>query len=150
LGASDFLIFGGSADLHRPGAGPPLAVLRRGDGIGIEALGVRYGFPFGRYEYSSVLQPQVARVPLVLVCAWVVVTAYAWQAVSRRFASAGVRAAVGGAWMMALDLLIDPVATPTTAFRYRILQVGSWRARSYWQRQGAGAAHGARRRECSA
>jgi uncharacterized membrane protein len=94
-------------------------------GFGIEAVGVRFGFPFGRYEYSSVLQPQVARVPLVLVCAWVVTTAYASQAVSRRFASTPMRAALGGAWMMALDLLLDPVATQAMTY-WRWLDPGSY------------------------
>jgi uncharacterized membrane protein len=37
--------------------------------------------------------------------------AYAGHAVSSRFTSVAMRAAVGAAWMMALDLLIDPVAT---------------------------------------
>jgi uncharacterized membrane protein len=94
-------------------------------GFGIEALGVRFGYPFGRYEYSSVLQPQLARVPLVLICAWIVVAAYAWQTVSRRFASVAMRAAVGGAWMMALDLLIDPVATNAMSY-WRWLGPGSY------------------------
>ena len=85
-------------------------------GFGMEAIGVRFGFPFGRYEYSSVLQPQVLRVPLVLICAWLVMTAYAWQTVSRFFVSAAMRAVVGGAWMMALDLLIDPVATNAMSY----------------------------------
>jgi putative membrane protein len=79
----------------------------------------------GRYEYSSVLQPQALRVPLALICAWVVMTAYAWQAVSRRFASAAMRAAVGGAWMMALDLLIDPVATNAMSY-WRWLDPGPY------------------------
>jgi uncharacterized membrane protein len=94
-------------------------------GFVIEALGVHFGFPFGRYEYSSALQPQVARVPLVLVCAWMVMTAYTWQAVSRWFASAAMRAAVGGVWMMALDLLIDPVATNAMSY-WRWLDPGSY------------------------
>jgi uncharacterized membrane protein len=94
-------------------------------GFGMEAFGVRFGFPFGRYEYSSVLQPQLLQVPLVLICAWVVMTAYAWQAVSRLFASAAIRAAAGGAWMMALDLLIDPVATNAMSY-WRWLDPGSY------------------------
>jgi uncharacterized membrane protein len=94
-------------------------------GFSIEALGVHFGFPFGRYEYSSVLQPQVLRVPLVLICAWVVMTAYARQAVSRRFASVAMRVAAGGAWMMALDLLIDPVATNAMSY-WRWLEPGSY------------------------
>ena len=94
-------------------------------GFGIEALGVHFGFPFGRYEYSSVLQPQVLRVPLVLICAWVVMTAYAWQTVSRLVASPAIRAAVGGAWMMALDLLIDPVATNAMSY-WRWLDPGAY------------------------
>jgi hypothetical protein len=119
-------------------------------GFGMEAFGVRFGFPFGRYEYSSMLQPQVLRVPLVLICAWVVMTAYARQSVSRLFASAAMRAAVGRAWMMALDLLIDPVATnamstgsgstraPIMAFPFRISPAGSWPARFYFRWQAVG------------
>ena len=43
-------------------------------------LGVTTGMPFGRYHYTSALQPQFfGVVPLAIPCAWLMVAAGAWQ-----------------------------------------------------------------------
>jgi putative membrane protein len=47
---------------------------------GIEHVGVTAGVPFGRYVYSSMLQPQLfGAVPLAIPCAWLMVAIGAWQ-----------------------------------------------------------------------
>jgi putative membrane protein len=47
---------------------------------GVEHLGVATGFPFGRYSYTTQLQPQLLGVvPLAIPCAWLMVAVGAWQ-----------------------------------------------------------------------
>jgi bisanhydrobacterioruberin hydratase len=40
-------------------------------GWGIEYAGIRFGWPFGEYQYSSILQPQLLGVPVAIGFAWV-------------------------------------------------------------------------------
>jgi uncharacterized membrane protein len=91
----------------------------------IEHAGVTTGIPFGRYYYTSTLQPQLfGTVPLAIPCAWLMVAAGAWQlattgerrpttedprqrsVVGRRW-SAGIAATL----VLLLDLQIETVAT---------------------------------------
>jgi uncharacterized membrane protein len=47
---------------------------------GVEHIGVSTGFPFGRYRYTTLLQPQLlGDVPLVIPCAWLMVAVGSWQ-----------------------------------------------------------------------
>jgi len=43
-----------------------------------EWLGSTSGFPFGKYQYTSLLQPQVAGVPLLIPLAWMMMLPPAW------------------------------------------------------------------------
>lgn len=43
-----------------------------------EWLGSSSGFPFGLYSYTSVLQPQLAGVPLLIPLAWMMMLPPAW------------------------------------------------------------------------
>lgn len=79
-------------------------------GFGIEAIGVRYGLPFGSYSYTHVLQPQWLGVPLVMAAAWLVLIAYVRQMLLRFHSPAWLSALLGAAWMMGIDLVIDPLA----------------------------------------
>ena len=67
-----------------------------------ELAGVRWGIPFGRYEYTAALAPVIAGVPLAIAAAWLVVFAYIRQLRLPLIASAFS--------MAALDLVIDPLA----------------------------------------
>ena len=42
--------------------------------FGVELLGSNTGFPFGEYDYTTVLSPQVGGVPLLVSCAWAAIT----------------------------------------------------------------------------
>jgi uncharacterized membrane protein len=48
-------------------------------GFAAEAIGVRYGFVFGDYNYTGELGPQLFGVPLVMTCAWMALVVYADQ-----------------------------------------------------------------------
>jgi len=45
-----------------------------------EAIGTATGFPFGRYTYTQVLQPQILHVPLLIPMAWLMMLPPAWAA----------------------------------------------------------------------
>jgi len=47
-------------------------------GWGVEFIGSRTGFPFGRYHYTDRLQPQLGRVPLLIPVAWLMMLPPAW------------------------------------------------------------------------
>lgn len=75
-----------------------------------EFAGSRFGWIFGAYDYTSVLQPQLAGVPILIPLAWAMLLPPAW-AVACRFVSphhtwrfALVSALIFTAW----DLYLDP------------------------------------------
>ncbi|NBO65974.1 MAG: carotenoid biosynthesis protein [Acidobacteria bacterium] len=87
-------------------------------GLFAEMVGVRYGFLFSPYSYTSVLVPQLHGVPLVMLFAWMVLVAYTWQLWTNLFnySTGGfpfrriLVSLIGAGWMTAIDLLIDPLA----------------------------------------
>ena len=44
----------------------------------VEFIGSHTGFPFGRYSYTPVLQPQLGGVPLLIPLAWLMMLPPAW------------------------------------------------------------------------
>jgi Predicted membrane protein len=92
-------------------------------GFAAEAIGVRYGFVFGAYNYTGELGPQLFGVPLVMTCAWMVLVAYADQMLPDGW-SVAVRAVIAALWLTAIDLVIDPLAAG---------ELGYW----HWAERGA-------------
>lgn len=93
-----------------------------------EFAGSQFGWIFGAYDYTSLLQPQLAGVPVLIPLAWAMLLPAAW-AVASRFVSprhavrfALVSALVFTAW----DLFLDP----------------QWVARGLWTWETAGAYFG--------
>ncbi len=82
-------------------------------GFGIEWVGVNTGFPFGHYEYGSVLGPKIGNTPLLIGVNWVMLVVSV-TLIGRLFSEkTGIVALVGGLLMTILDLLIEPVAIKT-------------------------------------
>src|SRR5262245_20852426 len=81
-------------------------------GIGFiaEYVGVSYGFLFVRYVYTNTLQPLLLGVPLVMACAWMILFAYVKQMLLPFKLSRPAEMTISGIWMVAIDLLIDPLA----------------------------------------
>ena len=83
-------------------------------GWAAEALGSRTGFPFGAYDYTAALQPQLFHVPLLIPLAWLMMLPPAWgaaQALSRRVAPRWRTPAfiiLSALAMTAWDLFLDP------------------------------------------
>lgn len=79
-------------------------------GLAAEAAGVRFGFPFGAYRYTAVLGARVLGVPVVMSCAWIILFSYVRQLASAARLPRGLRVVLASAWMVAIDLVIDPLA----------------------------------------
>ena len=82
-------------------------------GFVVEAVGVRTGFPFGHYGYSTALSPLVGGVPLVVPLAWAWMAWPGWLVAGRLVAgrTAGnpvARIAVGSVALASWDLFLDP------------------------------------------
>jgi bisanhydrobacterioruberin hydratase len=87
-------------------------------GFTAEIIGVRYGFIFGPYRYTDVLQPQILDAPLVMLSAWMVLVSYCRQMLIALKLPRLIEAALAALWMTAIDLVIDPLAAN---------QLGYWR-----------------------
>ncbi len=75
-----------------------------------EALGSRTGFPFGAYDYTATLQPQLLGVPLLIPLAWLMMLPPAW-AVAQRItgrASGLAFVVISALAFTAWDLFLDP------------------------------------------
>jgi putative membrane protein len=101
---------GQSARLRLAGA----AVL----GFAAEVVGSHTGFPFGAYQYTDALRPQLFGVRLVMTCAWMSLFAYVDEMGAHLRAAAWFGAPLAAVWMTAIDLVIDPLAAN---------QLGYWR-----------------------
>ena len=96
-------------------------------GIGFiaEYVGVSYGFLFGRYVYTGTLQPLLLGVPLVMACAWMILFAYVKQMLLPFKLSRLAEMTMSGIWMVAIDLLIDPLAANRFGY-WRWIEAGAY------------------------
>lgn len=83
---------------------------------GVEHLGVSTGFPFGRYVYTDLLQPQLfGVVPLAIGCAWLMVAFGGWQIARRLLPRArqadALPALLSATLVLLLDLQIETITT---------------------------------------
>lgn len=76
----------------------------------VEALGTATGFPFGHYDYTAALQPQLLNVPILIAFAWLMMLPSSWAVAylinGRRFGWRFV--AFTGLAMTAWDFFLDP------------------------------------------
>ncbi|HEX8335404.1 MAG TPA: carotenoid biosynthesis protein [Pyrinomonadaceae bacterium] len=94
-------------------------------GFAVEAAGVRFGVPFGRYVYTDALRPQLLGVPVVMGPAWMVLVAFAADAAGR-LRLRGWRATLFAALLTtATDLVIDPLAANRLGY-WKWAEAGSY------------------------
>lgn len=80
----------------------------------VEAIGAATGVPFGHYDYTDALQPQLLGVPLLIPLAWLMMLPPAWAVAAVLHPPVGSRrarvsyAALSGAAFTAWDLYLDP------------------------------------------
>ncbi len=85
-----------------------------------EVLGSKTGVPFGEYHYTDVLQPQIAKVPILIPLAWLMMMPPAWAvgsvaAPGRPLAQWAIAAAAFTAW----DVYLDPLMVRWDFWRWR-------------------------------
>jgi uncharacterized membrane protein len=93
---------------------------------GIEQAGTQTGRPFGRYRYTTALQPQVAGVPVLVPMAWFAMAVPARETAHAALGSRSTRTTrvvAGAATLTAWDLFLDP----------QMVGEGYWQ----WARRGA-------------
>jgi len=73
-----------------------------------EALGSHTGFPFGRYDYTERLQPQLFHVPLLIPLAWFMMAPSAWAVANHYRRKSWQFIVVSALALVAWDLLLDP------------------------------------------
>ena len=96
-----------------------------GVGFIAEYVGVNYGFLFGRYVYTGTLQPLLLGAPLVMACAWMILFAYVKQMLLPFKLSKLTEMTISGVWMVAIDLLIDPLAANRLGY-WRWIETGAY------------------------
>jgi len=77
----------------------------------VERIGTQTGVPFGRYRYTTALQPQVAHVPAIVPLAWFAMGLPARESAHAALghrSNAVTRGALGSAALTAWDLFLDP------------------------------------------
>jgi uncharacterized membrane protein len=103
-----------SASVHMHGCGAFVAAtLIVAVTFGLEVLGSSTGFPFGSYEYSEKLRPQLFDVPIIVAFAWAGITLTVHAAFSALHVAGRRLAAVPSVIVMALaitawDAFLDP------------------------------------------
>ncbi len=85
-------------------------------GFVVEIIGVRFGVPFGAYNYTAVLAPRLFGVPLVMACAWMTLAAYVKHMLARFALPVWTEATLAALWLTAVDLIIDPLAAQPLAY----------------------------------
>ena len=82
-----------------------------------EFIGSHTGFPFGKYTYTDILQPQVGGVPLLIPVAWLMMLPSSWAVADLIIKDRGfpapwpaqlARAAVAALAFTTWDLFLDP------------------------------------------
>lgn len=81
-------------------------------GYGIEAVGVKTGWPFGSYYYQEVFGFKLLDTPLLIGVNWVILALGAQALINRVLPSAHLylRGIFAGIMMVLLDVLIEPAA----------------------------------------
>jgi uncharacterized membrane protein len=79
-------------------------------GYGVEVVGVRTGEIFGTYHYGNSLGPKWFDVSLVIGLNWAILTYCTMAIAGQVVKSLWLKATIGAMLMVAIDVLIEPVA----------------------------------------
>lgn len=117
--AAPVLIFSAAAlvAVALPPADRFMAVLVGLGGYGAELLGVHLRFPFGvSYRYTQELAGHLWGVPVALAGCWLVLLCYVRQMMLAVRLPRAVWVGAAAAWMVAIDLVVDPAATKVMGY----------------------------------
>ena len=107
-------------------AAPALFVLGSAIGFLFELVGLSTGVPFGRYEYVGLARPTIAGVPIPVVIAWGLYTTVAYLCASATVRRRLSRILLASAYMVILDLGLDPVLVEAGLWRWVEAGVLTW------------------------
>jgi putative membrane protein len=75
----------------------------------VEFTGSTFGIPFGHYDYTPVLQPQLGGVPILIPLAWLMMLPSAWAVAQQLQPNSRLgQIVVSGLAFTAWDLFLDP------------------------------------------
>ncbi|MEM0993185.1 MAG: carotenoid biosynthesis protein [Bacteroidota bacterium] len=109
-------------------------LLSYGFGFFIEAIGVNTGLIFGEYSYGRVLGWKVWETPLMIGVNWAMLIYSVGVSVNSAFKKAlwWLKAALGASVMLALDILIEPVAIHYEFWTWEAVEVPLQNYVSWW------------------
>ena len=76
--------------------------------LALEWVGHTTGWPFGSYDYTPALAPQIGGVPLIVPLAWWAMAVPAREVAARLVGAGWARVALGALALTAWDLMLDP------------------------------------------
>ncbi len=76
--------------------------------LALEFVGHTTGWPFGAYDYTPALVPQIAGVPVIVPLAWFAMAVPAREVAARLVSPGWARVALGAVALTAWDLMLDP------------------------------------------
>ena len=76
--------------------------------LALEWVGHTTGWPFGAYDYTAALAPQIGGVPLIVPLAWLAMAVPAREVAARVVGPGWARVALGAVALTAWDLMLDP------------------------------------------
>jgi uncharacterized membrane protein len=79
-------------------------------GFGSEVMGVHTGFPFGNYNYGSVLGTKLFEVPLMIGVNWLILVYISGHLLYNKIENDWLASFVSAGLMVGIDFIIEPVA----------------------------------------
>ena len=89
-------------------------------GLGVEVLGVQTGLIFGGYSYGPVLGIKIGQVPLMIALNWILLIYCSYFIAGKVFKAALLKMAMAAALMVALDVLMEPVAIDLNMWNWEV------------------------------
>jgi uncharacterized membrane protein len=84
----------------------------------VELIGVKTGFPFGKYSYTETLEPRIFGVPLAISLSWFSVVVNSYLASKFILAESKVRYILltAGFIILGIDILLEPFASAVNGY----------------------------------
>jgi len=101
-------------------------------GFIIELIGTNTGWPFGEYEYGSVLGVKLYETPLLIGVNWLVLILSTHLALSKTISNKVLIPFIGATAMLVFDLFLEPIAIVTGMWTWAALEIPFANYVSWW------------------
>lgn len=92
-------------------------------GFFIEAIGVQTGFPFGMYEYGSIMGPRIFNTPLIIGLNWLMLAYGAYYFSDKLPIPQWLKPLAGSILMVLYDILLEPMAIKLEMWNWTEIKV---------------------------